>query len=400
MKTKLDQATTLATSTKTVQKIADGEGLMLVVRPSGESSWILRFMVAGKRHDLTLGRWPTVTLKMARDLADTARKKAATGADPVQERKGAKAERALKASMATDTVRKLYDDWLGKREMSDVYRGNIEAAFIKDVLPAIGSKPPHTVDRDAIVKILRVLESRNATVMLRRVRMWLRQMFEYGIDDETRPLLTASPVPTGSLNSYKRNKSKNYPAITNVSDIAPLMRKIRRESNFINRAALMLSAYVWQRPTEIRESKWAEFDLEAGKWVLDQSRMGKGGNEHWVPLARQVVELLRQLQGVVGDDPDGWLFPGRKYGQSISEGTLGAVLDRYGYEGKHTPHGFRAMARTVLDEHLKWDPRFMEKQLSHEVDDSNLKGAYNRAEYWDDRVKMMQAWADFLDAQT
>lgn len=369
---------------------------MLVVRPTGESSWVLRTTVQGNRTDLTVGRWPVTDLKMARSKAFDLKRKIANGGNPVEERKAVVAAKA-QAVRSVDTTRKLFENWQEKQDSSAVYKGNIEAAFMKDVLPQIGSLPPHEVTREQVITILRGIEDRGALVMVRRVRMWLCQMFEFGIDDETRPDLKSIPVPTGNLKSFGKRKARHFPAVTNAADVAPLMRKLRAVTdNFVIRNALLLSAYLWQRPTEIREAVWSEFDLDQAIWVIPAERMKLEG-EHWIPLAPQVVQMLRVYQGIVGSE--GHLFPGRKYGSPISEGTLTSRLNTMGYLGKHSPHGFRAMARTVLDEVLKVDPRFMEKQLSHEPKDS-LRGAYNRAEFWDDRVKMMTLWADWLDAQT
>lgn len=368
---------------------------MLVVQPNGHASWVLRYSNLGKRTDHTVGRWPTVTLALARDKAEEARRSLAAGQDPAAKRVEERQARVSAAS--TDTLRAMFDEWMAKTksEASEVYRGNIEAALKKDVFPKLGAKAPHTITRADIVEILRDVEERGAYEMVRRIRMWLRELFEFGIDDEKRPQLLASPIPMGTLRSFKTRKTRSFPAITEAAQVKDLMMALRSSQSWTVRAALLFSAYVWQRPTEIREAPWSEFDLDAARWVIPPERM-KNREEHWVPLAPQVVALLRQHQGVVGSE--GWVFPGRKYGKPISEGTLTGRLITAGYDKKHTPHGFRAMARTVLDEKLKVDTRFIEKQLSHEVD-ARLRGAYNRAEYWDDRVLMMQTWADWLDAQ-
>jgi integrase len=398
LKAKIEAALAAAKDSQKAQKLGDGDGLMLVARPSGDASWVLRYRQDGARKDLTLGRWPTLTLKMARDEADKARKSAATGVDPVEAKKAARKARPGVAS-GPDTVRRLFEDWRAKEEVSAVYAGNIEAAFLKDVLPVIGAVPPEDVTREQILKILRTIEGRGAVDMVRRVRMWMRQMFEFGIEDESRPALRMSPVPMGTLKSFKKSRKKrHYAAIKDAKEVPALMKAIKGiTDNFVIRNAFLLSAHTFQRPTEIREATWDEFDLDAGIWRIPAERMKLAG-EHWVPLSRQVVEILRVHKGVVGDQ--GWLFPGRKYGQSISEGTLTGRLNNMGFEGRHTPHGFRAMARTIGEEVLHIDAKYLEKQLSHEVDVSGLRGAYNRAEYWDQRVKMMQKWSDWLDAQT
>lgn len=397
LKARLADALAVAAQTKKPQRIGDGDGLLLTVAVSGTASWVLRYRRprSGLRNDHTLGRWPTVGLAKARELAEASRRLVADGIDPAEQRAVVKQERVAAAS--PDTLRKLFDDWMAtaKSDKSAVYRGNIEAALKKDVFPKLGAKPPHLVTRAEILEVLRVVEGRGALEMVRRLRMWLRELFEFGIDDEKRPALLASPVPMGTLRSFKPHKARNFPAVTNAPAVPKLMVALRSTGNWTVRAALLFSAYVFQRPTEIRAARWEEFDLEAARWVIPAERM-KLRLEHWVPLATQVVQLLRQHQGVVGDE--GWLFPGRRYDMPLSEGTLSARLNACGYDGKHSPHGFRAMARTVLDEKLKVDVRFIEKQLSHEVD-ARLKGAYNRAEYWDDRALMMQTWADWLDAQ-
>jgi len=397
LKARLADALTVAAQTRRPQRIGDGDGLLLTVAVSGTASWVLRYRRprSGLRNDHTLGRWPTVGLAKARELAEEGRRLVAGGIDPAEQRAVVKQERVAAAS--PDTLRKLFDDWMAtaKGDKSAVYRGNIEAALKKDVFPKLGAKPPHLVTRAEILEVLRVVEGRGALEMVRRLRMWLRELFEFGIDDEKRPALLASPVPMGTLRSFKPHKARSFPAVTNAPAVPKLMVALRSTGNWTVRAALLFSAYVFQRPTEIRAARWEEFDLDAARWVIPAERM-KLRLEHWVPLATQVVQLLRQHQGVVGDE--GWLFPGRRYDMPLSEGTLSGRLNACGYDGKHSPHGFRAMARTVLDEKLKVDTRFIEKQLSHEVD-TRLKGAYNRAEYWDDRVLMMQTWADWLDAQ-
>lgn len=364
---------------------------MLVVRATGEASWVLRLSHAGKRLDLTLGRWPAVTLRLARELADQARNRAATGLTPSIRRQSASTAKPI------DTVLRLYQDWMKKKEAGEVAKGNIEAAMKKNVLPAIGHFAPQDVTRVDVMNIIRAIEARGSTDMCRRVRMWIRQMYEFGVDDELRPLLTNSPVPIGPLVSVQSHKKGNFKAITNVAEVAELMRKIRGAANYPIRVALCLSAYTFQRPAEIREAIWDEFDLNAAKWTIPASRL-KMNKEHWVPLATQVVDMLQHYQrGYTGDV--GYLFPGRGLGKPLSEGTLTPHLNNMGFKNRHSPHGFRAMARTLIREQLKVDGEVIEKQLSHEID-NRLHGAYNRAEYWDERVAMMQAWANWLDTQT
>lgn len=251
-----------------------------------------RYTKITKRTDLMLGRWPTISLQQAREKVEAARRAVAAGDDPAKKR--AVERKVQQAGLSTDTVRALYDDWLSTRksEISAVYRGNIEAALIKGVFPRLGAKRPHEVTRAEVVQILRLIEDRGAYEMVRRVRMWLHELFEYGIDDESRPELLVSPIPMGTLKSFKARRTKSYPAVTNAADVTALMKALRSTERWTIRAALLFSAYVFQRPTEIREATWAEFDLDEARWVIPAERM-KLRLEHWVPLAPPVVALLR-----------------------------------------------------------------------------------------------------------
>ena len=382
--------------------IRDGDNLNLIVRPNGGASWVLEYRLAGKRKPITLGAWPAVGLKLARELAGSTREKLARGIDPMAERVEAR-EKAEAASVAqkaaTDSVFTLYDEWAPKLACSAVYRGNIAAAFTKDVLPAIGAKVPHEVTSRDCLDILRTVEARGSHNMVRRVRMWMRQMFDFGVDHEDRPLLVNNPVPMGTLRSFARHDAGNFAAITDAQEVPALMRAVQAYPHTIVRAYLKFHAYVFQRPSEVREARWEEFDLDAGRWTIPEGRVGrKGGGEHWVPLAPPVVAMLRAHQGVIG--AKGFLFPGREQNRPISEGTAQQALKRLGYEGRHTPHGWRALARTIGEEVLRIDPKLLEKQLGHEYDPSGLRGAYNRAQYWDERVAAMAKWASWLDEQT
>lgn len=373
-------------------RVSDGNNLQLVVRANGTASWQLLVRIGGKRKPVTLGAWPGTTLKQARALADKERSAVADGVDPVERKR---AERRKK-SVSTDglSVRVLFNKWLDKHQGSTVYIGNIQAAFIKDVLPAIGAKHPAEVTHLDIVAILRKLEKRGSLDMLRRVRMYLKQMYEFALHDEAWPV-DKSPVPTGHLKSFLPHEKGHFAAIRNPGDVAPLLAKIEAYERPIVRTLLLLMAHVFQRPSEVRMAKWEEFDLDGAKWVIPPERMKKG-REHWVPLSPQVVELLKRHQGVVGDE--GFLFPGRRYDHPLSEGATKAALDEMGYAGMHTAHGFRAMATTILTEHLEVDERFIEKQLSHE-EENKVKRAYNRAEFWAQRVEMMSTWSAWLDEQ-
>jgi integrase len=395
LESKIKSATEEAARRNTRILIGDGNNLMLVVRPNGGASWVLKYRLNGRRNMHSLGAWPDLNLKRAREAADKARDKVLAGVDPVEHKREERQVKQEERAAPSGTVLQLFNDWLRKKRTSSIYHRNITAALEKDVLPAIGAKQVDEVTRSDIVEILRKLEDRNALVMLRRVRMYLKQMWEFALDEEP-PRATSMPVPTGHLKSFLTPEPGHFPAITERAAAKKLMQAIHGYDRTIVRAALLLAAHTFQRPTEVRSARWEEFDLQAGKWTLQAERMKKR-RDHLVPLSKSVVALLKAHQGVVGTH--GWLFPGMRRDQPISEGTLNAALDTLGYKGKHCAHGFRAMARTLIAEELKIDERFIEKQLAHEID-KQLRGAYNRAQHWDDRVKMMQAWSSWLDAQS
>lgn len=390
----LKTAAAHAAERQTRVRISDGNNLYLVVRENGTASWQLLAWVAGKRKPITLGRWPDLTLKRARELAQSQRDAVASGVDPVAAKRQERAQAKIRETAEVWTTLRLFNRWLDKHQGSAVYIGNITAAFKKDVLPAIGAKHPGQVTRAEILKIMRDIERRDSLDMVRRVRMWLRQMFEFGIDDEAVPV-DSMPVPTGHLHSFASHKGGSFAAITDPDEAAAMMRKINAYGSTIVRTLLILSAHLFQRPTELRTATWDQFDLDGARWTLPEDVM-KMGDEHWVPLSPQVVRILRAHQGVVGSD--GLLFPGRKYGQPVSESTGLEALRRMGYAGKHTVHGFRAMANTILVEKFKVNERHVDKQLSHK-DANEIRRVYNRAEFLEERIEFMSLWSGWLDEQ-
>lgn len=211
---KLKEAAARAAAAGTRVRVSDGNNLQLVVRDTGGASWQLLAWVNGKRKPVTLGRYPDVTLKRARELADAARDRVATGADPVQEKRLQRLARARDEAGKELTIRTLSQAWLDKHPGSAVYIGNIQAALKKDVLPEIGSMHPGTVERKHIIALLRKMERRDALVMLRRLRMWLKQMYEFALDAE---LVTSSPVPAGHMKSFMAPQEGHFAAISTTS---------------------------------------------------------------------------------------------------------------------------------------------------------------------------------------
>jgi integrase len=394
LEAKFKQAQRDALARNTRIKISDGNNLYLVVRPSGGASWQLVISTGGVRKPATLAEYPAATLKRARELAKKARDESAGGIDLVAKRRAERevAKKAIKEAKVT--VRTTFEGWLKAKGVSPLYEGNITAAFIKDVLPAIGSLHPGEVTRSQVMEILRTIEARNSPVMLRRVRMYLKQMYEYAMEMGT---VEHTPVPGHQLRSFIKGEKGHFPAVTDYKEVPGLLKAISGYGSPVVRNLMVLSAHLFQRPTELRASRWSDFDLEEGVWKISADRT-KMDREHWVPLSPQVVELLKVHQGIVGDE--GWVFPGRRYDQPLSEGAIASALETLGYKGRHCHHGFRATARTVIAERLKLEPDLIEKQLAHKTDKSGLNGAYDRTQFWDDRVALMQQWSSWVCAQT
>lgn len=361
-----------------------GDGLLLVVTKSS-TAWVSRWRAGGKLVDKTVGHYPSMPLREARVAAIEGVGKPS-------------APRAADAPPASErgSVVAMVDQWLASlTDKSAIYRTNIRRAMDADVIPAIGSAAPHEVERSDVDAILRAIEARGSFVMLRRVRLWLNLMWAWAIDHESWPAVEASPVRVGKLRSFKTAPKGHFPAITNAAEVPELMRAVRLTNSTITRHALLLAAYTFQRPTELSAAVWSEFDLDGAKWVIPAARMKKE-REHWVPLSRQVVALLRLHKSLTGGGF--WLFPGTVAGQPISDATMLKRIKDAGFNGRHTTHGFRAMGRTIGEEVLGIDAKVLEKQLSHEPKDA-LRGAYNRAEYWSQRVEAAQRWANWLDTQ-
>lgn len=393
LRSELARAQAQASQKSTRVKIRDGNNLMLVVRANGSASWVLEYRNGvGKRKPHTLGPWPAMGLAAARQAAQDSRALLVGGKDLNTHRREVKVAAVQKAVAESDSVKKLFEDFMSKQATSDVYLKNIRAAFVADVLPEIGAMHPHEVTREDFLKILRKIEKRGSHVMVRRVRMWLKHVFEYGIDDETRAELTTLQVPTGHMRSFMPIDPGNFPAVTDPIEAGELMVAIGKFRPYVTRTYLTLAAHLFQRPTELLTATWEQFNLEKAVWVMP-ANVTKKEREHWVPLSPIVIDMLKKHQGVVGDE--GFLFPGRDHAKPICLGTAEKAIHAIGYKGRHCPHGFRAMARTIGEERLGIDEKFLEKQLSHEEQDK-VKRAYNRSQFWLDRVALMQRWSQFL----
>lgn len=347
---------------------------------------------------MALGSYPSVGLTAARKARDAAKLQKAEGVDPVKARK---VERLKASNPAGDTFKVVALEWY-ERQKGQWSEGHAERSlrqFERDLFPWLGERRLADIEPVELLATLRKVEERGAVETADRGLMLARQVWRYGVaTGRVGRDITADLK--GALSPYR---GRHFAAITDPEKLGELLRAIQAyRGGTIVRAALQLAPLLFQRPGELRGAAWAEIDLEAAMWTIPAARMkrGKEGKEHGaphlVPLSRQAVAVLRDLQPLTGRGV--MVFPGeRNHARPISENSVRTALISMGYTAEiQTWHGFRATARTMLAERLDCDPLVIEAQLAHSVKDANGR-AYNRTQYLPHRVKMMQRWADYLD---
>jgi integrase len=381
---------------KKIKCVTDEKGLYLEVRPSGAFYWRLKYRHAGRENRLSMGVYPETTLKAARAARDAARKLLSEGIDPSQARKAEKI--SVKVSNA-NTFEHLALEWhtAKKSGWSTSHTDTCLERMKRDLFPWLGTRPLADLTPPEILAVLKRVESRGSIETAHRCKGIVSQVFDYCIATGR-----ADTNPAQALGAALKSKvGGNHPAIVEPGRLGQMLRDIDAYAGSpITRAALQMHALTFQRPNEVSGMTWGELDLDGAMWVIPAPRMKRtvkakaSGAPHYVPLSRQAVEVLRELQPLTGSTST--VFPGeRGQGRSISENTARMGLRSMGYTD-HTPHGFRATARTLARQELRIDREVIERQLAHNTGEK-LGGAYDRAEFMTDRVKLMQAWADYLD---
>ena len=372
-------------------RMFDGGGLYLEVAPSGGKWWRFKYRFGGKEKRLSLGVYPDVGLKEARERRDEARKLLAGDIDPGENRKAKQAAQADRAANSFEVVAR---EWFAKfgPTWSPSHGDRIIRRLERDIFPWIGGRPVADVTAPELLAVLRRIEGRGAVETAHRAQQNCGQVFRYAIATGR-----AQRDPSGDLRgALQPVKEKHHAAITEPKAIGELLRAMDGyEGYFVTKCALRLAPLVFVRPGELRKAEWAEIDLDHAEWNIPAERM-KMREPHLVPLSRQTVEILRELQALTGGGR--YVFPGaRTNGRPMSDNAILAALRRMGYaKDEMSGHGFRAMARTILDEVLHVRPDYIEHQLAHAVRDPNGR-AYNRTAHLAERRKMMQQWADYLD---
>lgn len=370
-------------------RLADTNGLCIEVRPTGAKVWRYRYRHVGKASMTTLGEYPLMTLADARAARDKARALLSGGANPSQV---ARIERATKVEHASNTFAAVSAELLAKRAKEGLSPASVqrERRLIEKDLALLGGLPISDVTAPLLLVALRKIEQRGTLETAHRARALAGLVFRYAIATGRAERNPAADL-VGALASPT---VQHFAAVTDPKQVGDLLRAIHGYLGTpVVAAALKLAPLVFVRPGELRSAKWADLDLDAAEWRFVAS---KTKTSHIVPLSEQAVSILRDLHPLTRRSE--YVFPGvRSLRRPMSENTINAALKSLGYDsGTMTGHGFRAMARTILDEVLGFRPDLIEHQLAHAVRDP-LGRAYNRTSHLPERRKMMQAWADYLD---
>lgn len=368
-------------------KLTDGNGLYLHITPAGGKLWRLKYRIDGKEKTLSIGKYPHLSLVEAREAAENARKMKAQGIDPSQAKQQAKAERQ---AALLNTFEHIARDWhqnnISRWKPNHAQR--IMRYLEKDVFPYISSHPIQELRVAHIKQVLDAITARGVAETAEKIRQWINKIFNYAL-----MLERVDGNPASALVGYiQPQTTEHMPALPREELTEFYRRLLQVDAEPQNRLCLMLLVLCFPRNTEIRGGEWKEINWQAKTWTIPASRM-KRPREHLIPLSDWAIELLQELHQLTGKGR--FMFPNRNtISGYISENTLGNILNRIGYKGIATPHGFRSLASSILNEQ-GFNPDAIERQLAH-VEENKIRAAYNRAEYLAERTEMMQWYSDYL----
>lgn len=371
-------------------KLPDERGLHLLVTPQGGKWWRFRYRFDGKEKLLSLGTYPDIGLKDARERRDQARKLVAQAIDPSAQRQ---AQKAAKPEHAADSFEVVAREWHAKFSptWAENHGGRILSRLERDIFPWIGSKSMSDITAPDLLSAVRRIEHRGALETAHRALANCGQVFRYAVATGR-----AQRDPTGDLRgALAPVRAEHFASVTDPAKVGALLKTFDRyEGSMIVSCALRLAPLVFVRPGELRKAKWADIDLEAAEWRF---LVTKTKTQHVVPLSTQAMAILREVHARTGEST--YVFPSaRTNDRPMSDNAILAAMRRMGIEkDEMSGHGFRAMARTILDEVLGARPDLIEHQLAHAVKDPNGR-AYNRTAHLPERRKMMQQWSDYLDS--
>lgn len=374
-------------------KLFDGGGLYLEVMPNGSKGWKLKYRYMNKENRLTIGPYPLISIVEARSAREEAKKLLLANIDPSQAKKESKMQAAKGSS---DTFQSVALEWYEsqKDSWSKTHAANVLHRLNKEILPYIGSINIRKIEVTHLHDVLKKIEKRDALELVRRIRQICGQVFKYAIimgKHSDNPAIHLQGV-------LKTRKTKHFAAI-DASEIPELIASIDRNDARLyarTRRAVKLSMLTFVRPGELRKAEWKEFNFEKKEWHIPAAKM-KSRRDHIIPLSDQAVKILEEQKEETGSINTPLVFPSQiNHHAPMSDGTVRVALQKLGFEGRMTAHGFRALARTTIREELEYDPDVIEAQLAHKPSGS-LGAAYDRSKFLKQRREMMQKWADYID---
>jgi integrase len=375
-------------------KLADGGGLYLFVKPDGARYWRMKYYYLGKEKLLSFGVYPIVTLAEARERRDLAKKMLANGQDPSEAKKQEKRQAIRKANNTFESVgREWHANQLGK--WTERHGMNVMRRLEMDIFPYIGSRPIADIDPPELLdSVLRKIEKRGSLDVAARVKQICGQIFRYGIITGR-----CTRDPSADLKgALKTGKTQHFPSL-DIKEMPEFLATLEKNDARLyarTRRAIRLLMLCFTRTTEMIHATWDEFDLDNGIWEIPAERM-KMGKPHIVPLSRQAIDILQEQYEETGHLNTNWVFPSQvRPKEPMSNNTVLFAIGRMGYKGRMTGHGFRALAMSTIKERLGYRHEVVDRQLAH-AHKSKIDRAYDRAQFLDERVKMMQEWADYLD---
>ena len=369
-------------------RLTDANGLCLEVTPTGSKLWRYRYRFNGSAKMLALGAYPAVTLLKARQLRDGARQLLIDGTDPGEQKKTAKQAQKVEGLTFETLAREWFAYNAPRWAESTTYKAKLYLE--NDLIPGIGTRLVKTITRPDLVELVRKVEARGTLNAAGKIRQWLHQIFRYGL---AKGVVDANPATDLSVVAAPPKAARHHPHVT-FSELPELLAQSDAANiHSLTRHAIRLLTLTAVRPGELRQAPWAEFDLERATWTIPAERM-KARRPHIVPLPRQAVAILRQLQVITGRYA--LVFAGANPDRPMSENTVNKALRVMGYEGRQTGHGFRHLLSTELNGR-GYNKDWIECQLAH-GDSDEIRGTYNHAAYVEQRREMMQAWADSIDA--
>lgn len=364
-------------------KLFDGGGLHLYVSTTGSRTWRLAYRLVGKPQTMSLGSYPEISLAAARVKREEAKRALIEGQDPMAPRRASR--QGMTLTEAADTY------WNGRKDISDSYRSNAMRG-IEMHLARLQTKTVGSITRDDLLTELLRMDAAGLHVYVRKVRMWIGQVFEWAVENgmaNTNPAALIRPEK-----AFGRSKTMNFAALT-LREVPEFLERLALEGNLQSVLACRLLALTWVRTNELRMMEWSEIDEAAKTWLIPAGKM-KRNCDHLVPLSEQTLAVLKELRARSRPEARYVLSAPHRIDRPMSENAVLYLIARMGYKGRMTGHGWRSVASTWANEN-GYSPDAIERQLAH-VPNNKIRATYNRAEYLPDRKKMLQDWADWLSA--